>query len=328
MKPIIGTSIGDPAGISSEVLVRALADQNVHDAARHVLIGSADVIERALKYTNIDAKIRRLKPTNKSLDLSNDASVIDIIDNGILDGIELPLREDTLIGGQASASWLEEADKLARAGLVDALVMAPISAGSLKMADKLDLVVSPDPGLGYLVLVSGPLRVAHLTDHISLREVCDVISKDLVFKGISDVNAALKKWGIDNPRIGVSGLNPHADGVEDREEIAPGVEMAKAKGINVEGPISPDSIFRQCIDGAYDIVLAMYHDQGHIAIKTWGFSGNCVIMMGPPYLNMSVAHGTAYDITGTGKADHTMMKNTMILAGSLIGGSGFVDFQL
>ena len=325
MKPIIGTSIGDPAGISSEVLVRALADRNVRDAARHVLIGSADVIKRALRYTNIDAEIRQLNPNDKCLNLSDDVSVIDIIDNGVLDGIELPLREDTLIGGQASASWLEEADKLARSGVVDALVMAPISAGSLKKADKLDLVVSPDPGLGYLVLVSGPLRVAHLTDHISLRKVCDVISKDLVFKGISDVNAALKKWGIANPRIGVSGLNPHADGAEDREEITPGVNMAKAKGINVEGPISPDSIFRQCIDGVYDIVLAMYHDQGHIAIKTWGFSGNCVIMMGPPYLNMSVAHGTAYDITGTGKADHTMMKNTMILAASLVGGSGFVD---
>ena len=216
MKPIVGTSIGDPAGISSEVLVRALADQSVHDVARHVLIGSADVIERALRYTNIDAKIRRLKPSSKSLDLSNDASIIDVIDNGILDGIELPLREDTLIGGQASASWLEEADELARSGLVDALVMAPVSTGSLKIADKLDLVVSPDPGLGYLVLVSGSLRVAHLTDHISLRDVCDVISKDLVFKGISDVNAALKKWGIDNPRIGVSGLNPHANGAEER----------------------------------------------------------------------------------------------------------------
>ena len=112
-------------------------------------------------------------------------------------------------------------------------------------------------------------------------------------------------------------------GDEDRLAIAPGVERAKAMGIAVEGPIAPDSVFRQCIEGRYDMVLAMFHDQGHIAVKTWGFSGNSVIIMGPPYLHMSVAHGTAYDIVGSGKADAAMMLSAMRTCGRLASGQGF-----
>ena len=100
---------------------------------------------------------------------------------------------------------------------------------------------------------------------------------------------------------------------------------ARARGINVDGPSAPDTVFRQCIEGRYDLVLAMFHDQGHIAVKTWGFSGNCVIMMGPPYLHMSVAHGTAYDIVGTGKADPSMMLSAMRTCGVLTAGKGFSE---
>ena len=142
-------------------------------------------------------------------------------------------------------------------------------------------------------------------------------------KAITQLNEALKTWGIAKPRIAVAGLNPHASGKEEEQEIKPGVEKAAAQGIDVTGPIAPDSVFRHCIDGLYDVVLAMFHDQGHIAIKTWGFSGNCALIMGPPYLHMSVAHGTAYDLVGTGTADHTMMLEAMKLTGNLAAGNGF-----
>jgi 4-hydroxythreonine-4-phosphate dehydrogenase len=158
---------------------------------------------------------------------------------------------------------------------------------------------------------------------MSLRQVIDVITADLVAKAIGQVNDAMRSWGIARPRIAVAGLNPHATGDEDRLAIAPGVERARAAGIAVEGPIAPDSVFRQCIEGTYDMVLAMYHDQGHIAIKTWGFSGNCAMILGPPYLFLTIAHGTAFDIVGKGLADPAMILTSMRTAGSLAAGRGF-----
>ncbi|AKM12065.1 PdxA family dehydrogenase [Novosphingobium pentaromativorans] len=319
-RPVVGTMIGDPAGIGPEVTVKALADGSVHEVSIPVLLGSAAAVERALDMTGVRARVRRMRSFEQP---SDDVGVIDVIDTGALPDGVLPLGVDTEVAGHATAQWLDELDALARDGSFAATVMGPISSGSLKMAGKLDKVISPTPGESYLVLLTGPLRVAHLTDHMSLRQVIDVITADLVAKAIRQVNDAMRSWGIARPRIAVAGLNPHAMGDEDRLAILPGVERARATGIAVEGPIAPDSVFRQCIEGRFDMVLAMFHDQGHIAVKTWGFSGNCVIIMGPPYLHMSVAHGTAYDIVGTGKADAAMMLSAMHICGQLASGQGF-----
>ena len=312
--------VGEPAGIGPEVVARALASGRVHEAAIPVLIGSAAAMERALDFTGVKARVRVMRSLEK---LSDDPGVFDIIDTGALPEGDLPLSEDTRSAGEATAIWLDQADALARDGAIAANVMGPISTGSLKLANKLDKVISPEPGHGYLVLLTGPLRVTHLTDHMSIRQVCDVIKPDLIVHALTSINDAMKSWGIANPRIVVAGLNPHAMGDEDREQIAPGVERARGLGIDVVGPISPDTVFRQCIEGRYDMVLAMFHDQGHIAVKTWGFSGNCVIMMGPPYLWVSIAHGTAYDIVGKGLADPAMMLSAMRTAGFLASGAGF-----
>jgi 4-hydroxy-L-threonine phosphate dehydrogenase PdxA len=320
VRPVVGTLIGDPAGIGPEVVVKALATGTVHETSVPVLVGSAASIERAIDFTGVKARVRTMRSFEAP---SDDPGVIDVIDSGALPAGYFPLGEDTEAAGHATAQGLDELDALARAGSFAATIMGPISTGSLKMAGKLDKVVSPTPGESYLVLLTGPLRVAHLTDHMPLRQVIDVITADLVAKAIGQVNDAMQSWGIANPRIAVAGLNPHAMGEEERREIGPGVALARAKGIAVEGPIAPDSVFRQCIEGRYDMVLAMCHDQGHIAVKTWGFSGNCVIIMGPPYLHMSVAHGTAYDIVGTGTADATMMLSAMRTCGRLAAGMGF-----
>ncbi|QGN54015.1 4-hydroxythreonine-4-phosphate dehydrogenase [Novosphingobium sp. Gsoil 351] len=319
-RPVVGTMIGDPAGIGPEVAVKALASGSVHEVSIPVLLGSTAAVERAIDMIGANVRVRPMRRFEKP---SDDPGVIDVVDTGALPPGVLPLREDTEIAGHATAQWLDELDALARDGSFAATIMGPISTGSLKMAGKLHKVISPTPGESYLVLLTGPLRVAHLTDHMPLRQVIDVITTDLVEGAIGQVNDAMRSWGIACPRIAVAGLNPHAMGDEERLEIAPGVERARAKGIAVEGPIAPDSVFRQCIEGRYDMVLAMCHDQGHIAVKTWGFSGNCVIMMGPPYLHMSVAHGTAYDIVGTGKADAAMMLSAMLTCGRLAAGRGF-----
>ena len=319
-RPVVGTMIGDPAGIGPEVTVRALASGQVHEVSVPVLLGSSAAVARAIDFTGVKARVRVMRSFETP---SDDPGVIDVIDTGALPAGFLPLGQDTEAAGNATAQWLDELDALARDGSFAATIMGPISSGSLKMAGKLDKVISPTPGESYLVLLTGPLRVAHLTDHMSLRQVIDVISSDLVAKAIGQVNDAMRSWGIARPRIAVAGLNPHAVGEEEKLAIAPGVERAKALGIAVDGPIAPDSVFRHCIEGRYDMVLAMFHDQGHIAVKTWGFSGNSVIIMGPPYLHMSVAHGTAYDIVGTGRADAAMMLSAMRTCGRLVAGKGF-----
>lgn len=319
-KPVIATMIGDPAGIGPEVVAKAWASGEVHQYSQPVLVGSQAVMQQAVKACGLSLEVKKVA---SAADITNNPAVIEIIDSGKFDMASFVMGQDNTSCGQISADWLDEMDQMALSGEVDATIMAPISSVSMKMAGVLDKVINMEPGHSYLFLISGPLRVMHLTDHLPLREVCDLINADLVTKAITQLNEALKTWGIAKPRIAVAGLNPHASGKEEEQEIKPGVEKAAALGIDVSGPIAPDSVFRHCIDGHYDVVLAMFHDQGHIAIKTWGFSGNCALIMGPPYLHMSVAHGTAYDLVGTGKADHTMMLEAMKLTGNLAAGNGF-----
>ncbi len=327
-RPAIGIVIGDPAGIGPEVIAKAWLTGQLHKVCRPVLIGSAAAMERALGFVGKSARINVLaNPAQVPAAIVDRVDTLDILDTGRMNGAALPLGEDTLIGGRVSADWLDEADHLARAGQLAATIMGPISTGSMKMAGTLDKVVNVKPGESYLLLVSGPLRVAHLTDHMPLRQVCEIISQDLVALTLRKLDAALRAWGIAKPRIVVAGLNPHAMGKEDSEQIAPAVAQVRAEGIDATGPISPDTVFRQCIEGRYDMVLAMYHDQGHIAIKTWGFSGNSALILGPPYIHLSVAHGTAYDIVGKNIADHTMILNAIITAGYLAAGRGFPTEQ-
>ena len=321
-KPIVATMIGDPAGIGPEVLAKSWATGEIHQYCNPVLVGSVEVMKQAAKVCGLTLTVNKISSV---AEINDDPKVMDIIDSGKFDINSFNMGTDNASCGQISADWLDEMDAMARAGEVDATVMAPISSVSMKMAGVLDKVINMEPGHSYLFLISGPLRVMHLTDHLPLREVCDLITADLVSKAIGQLNDALISWGISSPRIAVAGLNPHATGKEEDEEIRPGVEAAKQLGINVEGPIPPDSVFRQCIEDKYDVVLAMFHDQGHIAIKTWGFSGNCALIMGPPYLHMSVAHGTAYDLVGTGKADHTMMLEAIKLTGNLAAENGFFE---
>lgn len=319
-RPLVGTVIGDPCGIGPEVVAKAWCSGGVHECSRPVLIGSRIAMEQAVRSAGLSAQVRTVASV---AELSDSPGVIEILDSGALDENDIVLGRDNATCGRASGVWLDQADRLAREGVLAATVMGPISTGSMKMAGVLDKVVKVTPGESYLFLVSGPLRVSHVTDHMPLRQVCELLSEKLVAQSLITLDERLRAWGIKTPRIGVAGLNPHAMGEEEERAIVPGVRRAVASGVHAEGPVSPDAIFRQCIEGRYDAVLAMYHDQGHIAIKTWGFSGNSAVIIGPPYVHLSVAHGTAYDIVGKGIADHRMMLNAMRTAGSLAAGNGF-----
>lgn len=319
-RPLVGTVIGDPCGIGPEVVAKAWCSGGVHECSRPLLIGSRAAMEQAVRVAGLSAEVRAI---GSVAELSDSPGVIEILDSGALDAGDITTGQDNAACGRASGVWLDEADRLARAGVLAATVMGPISTGAMKMAGVLDKVVKVRPGESYLFLVSGPLRVSHVTDHMPLREVCALLTEDLVAAALVTLDERLRAWGMSAPRIGVAGLNPHAVGKEEELAIAPGVRRAAALGVRAEGPVSPDAIFRQCIEGRYDAILAMYHDQGHIAIKTWGFSGNSAVIIGPPYVHLSVAHGTAYDIVGKGVADHRMMLNAMRTAGSLAAGAGF-----
>lgn len=319
-RPLVGTVIGDPAGIGPEVIAKAWCSGEVHKSSRPVLIGSLEVMQKVVHDAGLNAQVRAISSV---AELSDSADLIEILDSGALSLADFTVGQDNASCGHASAVWLDEADRLARDGVLAATVMGPISSVSMKMAGVLDKVIKVTPGESYLFLVSGPLRVAHVTDHMPLRDVCALLSADLISSALQTLDDRLRAWGIAEPRIGVAGLNPHATGDEEVNAIAPGVQQAVAKGVNAEGPVSPDAIFRQCIEGRYDAILAMYHDQGHIAIKTWGFSGNSAVIIGPPYVHLSVAHGTAYDIVGKGIADHRMILSAMKTAGSLAAGAGF-----
>jgi len=320
-RPIVATSIGDPGGIGPEIVAKAWVSGEAHAVSRPVLIGSAHAMRQGVEIARARATVRVISDVGQ---LGDSPEVIDIIDSGELDPAAIKLGQDSEACGHANAAWLRMAERMARSGEVAATVIAPVSSGSLKMARKLDVIRPVTPGESYLLLLSGPLRVLHLTGDMSLRRVCEVVSEDLTLSALQILDATFRAWGAPNPRIGVAGLNPHAMGEEDARAIAPAVARAQAQGIDAKGPLSPDAVFRHCIEGKYDVVLAMYHDQGHIPIKTWGFSGNCAVIVGPPYLNMTVGHGTAHDIAGKGIADHRMILNAMRMAGSLAAGAGFI----
>lgn len=321
-RPAVGVVIGDPCGVGPEVVAKAWVSGRLHAACRPVLVGSAAAMRQAVQLIGSPAQVRVVTGPEE---VQDSHEVLDIIDSGALAPTDITPGVDNAACGLAVATWLDEADHLARSGRLAATVMGPISAEAMAMAGVLDRVISVQPGQSYLLLVSGPLRVAHLTDHLPLREVSGLITAELITQALRQLDAVLRQWGIARPRMVVAGFNPHAKGLEDETQIAPGVAQARAEGLDVAGPVSPDTMFRQCLEGRYDLVLAMYHDQGHIAIKTAGFSGNIALVVGPPYVHVTVAHGTAYDIVGRGVADPSMLCNAILTAASLAAGRGFAD---
>lgn len=318
--PVVGIVIGDPCGIGPEVVAKAWHTGLLHQHCRPVLIGSAAVMAQAAAIAGLSMTVRLLDAPEQG---SGRPEVMDVLEPVAFDMAWVQHGQEAERAGRASGEWLRYADRLARGGTFRATVMGPISGVAMKMAGTLDAIPSTRPGDAYLLLRSAPLMIAHLTDHIPLREVSAQISQDALETLIRLIDRSMQQWGLPSRRIAVAGFNPHAEGMEESNAIAPAVAAMKREGIDVTGPISPDSVFRHCIEGRHDLVIAMYHDQGHIAMKTWGFSGNSVVFAGLPYVHTTVAHGVAHEIAGRGCADHQMMLNAILNAACLAGGHGF-----
>jgi 4-hydroxythreonine-4-phosphate dehydrogenase len=312
--PTIGITIGDPAGIGPEIVARAVADPAVRQSVRSVVIGDSWVLGRAGKATGVAVEFTPDGP-------------VSLIDLGNVDH-RLQWGKLQASGGAAAGQFIERAVDEALAGRIDALATAPINKEALWRAGYRHLghtemlgalTGSADPLTMFLVR---DLRIFFLTRHLSLREAIDQVTPARIEQILPRIDAALRALGFAHPHIAVAALNPHAGeggalGREDLEEIAPAVARAREAGLRVDGPIPADSVFAQALEGRYDAVLSLYHDQGHIAAKTLDFHGAVSVTLGLPFIRTSVDHGTAFDIAGTGAARADSMIAAILAAGDL-----------
>lgn len=322
MKAIIAIPMGDAAGIGPEITVRALADKMIQDIARCVVVGDKDVLEDAIRVSGVDLKIKCIEePANGDYT----PGVLNLIDLDNIDMNTLKIGEIQAMTGQAAYEYIKKATELCLERKADVLTTTAINKESLKLAEV--PYIGHTEIVGALTGTENPLtmfqvrnlRVFFLTRHVSLRKACDLVTKDSLLTFIHDCVKALEVLGVKNPKIAVAGLNPHSGehglfGTEEVDHVIPAVETAKARGIDIEGPIGADSVFYQALNGRYDAVLSLYHDQGHIATKMVDFERTISITNGMPILRTSVDHGTALDIAGKGIASPVSMIEAIRLA--------------
>ena len=292
-KPRIGIAIGDPAGIGPEIAIKASSNRDVRDICEPVIVGDYEVLSR---YAHT---IRKSPPEN-------------VIDVGAINVNFLTPGESDAACGRAILEYAGKAVDLAMAGDFDAVVACPQTQSSIKSAG-IDFDGYPswvarrtktDPDSVFMMLVSDRLRIAHVTLHLGIREALNLIDSPRIVRTLAAVKTALERIGLVEPKIAASGINPHAGegglfGSEEIEIICPALEEAREAGIDACGPFGADTMY---LDKGFDAYVVMYHDQGHIPAKLLGFDGTAALTIGAPVLFSSVAHGSALDIAGRGKA--------------------------
>ena len=327
-KPIIAITIGDPAGIGPEVTAKALADASVWECARPLVVGDAGVMRKAVQVTGAAVEIRAITTPE---DARYDPSAPDVLDLANVDLDALELGVVSAQAARAAVAYIERATELCQSGAAEALATGPINKAALKAAGvpyightELLADLLGEPHVTTMLATEG-LRVVHVTRHCPLAEVASRITVDAVLDTIRLTDSGLRQMGIADPRIAVAALNPHGgdDGLMGREEIeaiGPAVEAAQSEGIAASGPIPADSVFFRAIRGEFDVVVAMFHDQGHIPIKTHGFESSITVTLGLPVVRTSVDHGTAFDIAWQGIASEESMVQAIRLAAQLVRG--------
>ncbi len=311
VKPVIGITMGDAAGIGPEIIVKSLQDKSIYQLCVPVVIGCGSVMRWAGQQFWPEAEVRNISSVNEA---RGQFGTIEILDMPNLKVEDVAIGEVCATSGKAAMEYVIAAMQLAQEGSIKAIVTAPLNKEATTLAGYTDLghmeLFARLTGTKQLatMLVSGPLRVVHLTTHKSLREACQLVRKELVLNRLQLTQQCFENWGMAHPRIGVAALNPHGGeggllGDEEIKQIIPAVQAARQLGIDARGPIPADVIFTQAINGKFDVVLAMYHDQGHIPIKTFGFEKSVSVALGLPFTRTSVDHGTALDIAGKGIAN-------------------------
>ncbi len=320
MEPVIGVTMGDPAGIGPEIVTKAVVRPDVLGHARPLVIGNAAYLARTVAALGLDARVTTDGDPAPHRIVVHDVAV------PALDGVRLGAVQ--AIAGQAAAAYVETAVRLARAGRIVAVATAPLHKEALWAAGY------PYPGHTEMLeaLTGSPysltmfqvrgLRIFFLTRHLALRDAIAQITAERTLQTLERMQEALARLGLPRPRIAVAGLNPHAGeggrlGTEERDHLAPAVAEARRRGLDVVGPVPADAVFAQALEGRYDAVLALYHDQGHIAAKTLDFHGTVSVTLGLPFIRTSVDHGTAFDIAGKGVAREDSMAAAIVAAARL-----------
>jgi 4-hydroxythreonine-4-phosphate dehydrogenase len=318
--------MGDPAGIGPEIILKALANPAIYETCKPLVFADAQVMQAALKIAGISLIIH---PVSSLSEAEFKYGTIDVFD---LKNVNLASLEYGKVSAEAGNAAFEAVRKVidcAMKGEIDATVTAPINKESINLAGHhfsghTEIYAHYTNTEKYaMLLADNSLRIIHATTHVSLREACDLLTTERITDVIHLLHDACVSFGVEKPRIGVAGLNPHAGdgglfGTEDRDIIAPAVQQAKNMGYAVEGPVPPDTLFSKAIQGKYDGCVAMYHDQGHIPFKLVGFKWNnqtqsmesvkgVNITLGLPVIRTSVDHGTAFEIAGKGIASEDAM---------------------
>ena len=321
-KPRIGITLGDVAGIGPEVALKALLDPTVEEQCIPIVIGEETTVTH---YASQLLPQRRLHPMAEGELATPDLSRIHLLDLKNICFSEVELGRVSKKCGKASLDFIREGVSGCLDKTLDALVTGPIHKEAAQLA-----------GIGFpghteylaalcgvaevrMLLVVDHLRAIHLTTHLALRQALEKIRKPRILDTIRFGNLALNQLGVGCNRIAVAGLNPHAGegglfGTEEAEEILPAIEIARSEGLDAEGPIPPDTIFHRMNRGEFDLVVALYHDQGHIPLKLIGFDSGVNITVGLPIIRTSVDHGTAFDIAGKLKANPASMVKAIHLA--------------
>lgn len=333
-KPIIGITMGDPAGNGSEITVKALSNPKMYENCKPVIIGDAACMKEAVKIAGMEdiIKINAIKDVK---DAKFEYGIIDVYDMGLVDMDKHVFGKVSKMCGEAAYQYVVKVIELAQNGDIDATVTNALNKEAINMAGHhysghTEIYAAFTHTDKYtMMLAHEDLRVVHVSTHVSLREACDRVKKERVLEVIRIANEACKAIGIENPKIGVAGLNPHCGenglfGTEEIEEIQPAINEAMKEGICIpdKKPTPPDSIFSKAIGGWYDIVVAMYHDQGHIPLKVKGFVYNkelkkwdavagVNVTLGIPVIRVSVDHGTGFDLAGKGKSNELSLVNSI-----------------
>lgn len=323
--PTIGITMGDAAGISPEILVHSLADPAIREFCEPVVLGDIRVVAAAAKAAGLNLELRAIERPSA---WRRDGKAFGVVDYGDVDPttVKIGVIEPAL--GAAAVRYTREAARYALSGEIDGIVSAPLNKESMRAAgfhyEGATEIFAEEAGVKRyaMVLLLGEMRLLLLTNHMSLREACDKVTRARVHEKIMLAHEALVGQGIANPRIAVSALNPHAGegglfGREEIEEIEPAVADAKAAGVNAIGPVPADTVFYKTKQGMYDLTIALYHDQGLGAVKLLGFGDVVTLLVGLPFIRTSTGHGTAFDIAGKGLANHKNLLEAIRTAAEL-----------
>lgn len=321
-KPIVAITIGDPAGIGPEITVDTIKEKKVYDTCNPFLIGSIDIIKRAMKIKNCDFEINKINHPSEG---KYQYGIIDVLETGEYDCETIEYGKVQKLAGQMAYDYVVKSIELGMNKDIDVVATAPIHKEAIKLAG------CPQAGhteiygdltnskYALTMFNCRNLKVFFVSRHKALKEACDYATKERVLDHVQQINTELEGIGIKNPTIAVAALNPHASdnglfGTEEKDNLIPAVQAAQEQGINAVGPVPADSVFHLGLQGRYDAILSLYHDQGHIACKTLDYERSITITWGLPFMRSSVDHGTAFDIAGKNIAGSVSMIEATLVA--------------